>query len=59
MLKSRIRNSKSQVRTSILLFSKPEVRNELERLHEEFVLVPADKGSDNIVFVRLTITTVS
>jgi hypothetical protein len=27
------------------------VRNELERLHEEFVLVPADKACNNIVFV--------
>jgi hypothetical protein len=27
------------------------VRNELEKLHEEFVLVPADKACNNIVFV--------
>jgi hypothetical protein len=27
------------------------VRNELERLHEEFVLVPADQACNNIVFV--------
>ena len=33
------------------VFSKPEVRNELERLHEKFVLVPADKACNNIVFV--------
>jgi hypothetical protein len=33
------------------LFSKPEVRNELERLHEVFVLVQADKTCNNIVFV--------
>jgi hypothetical protein len=52
MLKSRIRNIKFKVRTIYLsVFSKPEVRNELERLHEEFVLVPADKASNNIVFV--------
>jgi hypothetical protein len=52
MLKSRIRNIKSKVRTIYpSVFSKPEVRNELERLHEEFVLVPADKATKNIVFV--------
>jgi hypothetical protein len=27
------------------------VKNELEILHDEFVLVPADKASNNIVFV--------
>jgi hypothetical protein len=31
------------------VFSKPEVINELERLHEECVLVPADKACNNIV----------
>jgi hypothetical protein len=52
MLKSRITNIKSRERTIYpSLFSTPEVRNELERLHEEFVLVPADKASNNIVFV--------
>jgi hypothetical protein len=52
MLKSRIRNIKSKVRTIYpSVFSTPEVRNELERLHEEFVLVPADKASNNIGFV--------
>jgi hypothetical protein len=30
---------------------KPEVRNELERLHEEFVLAPSDEPSNKIVFV--------
>jgi hypothetical protein len=60
ILKSRIRNIKTKVRTIYpSVFSKPEVRSELERLHEEFVLVPADKACNNIVFVRLTITTVS
>ena len=35
-----------------LLFSvKSEVIKELDRLHEEFVLVPADKIGYNIVFV--------
>jgi hypothetical protein len=33
-------------------FHKPEVVKELNyRLHEEYVLVPADKASNNIVFV--------
>ena len=32
-------------------FQKPEVVKELNRLHEEYVLVPADKASNNIVFV--------
>jgi hypothetical protein len=60
ILKSRVRNIKTKVRTIYpSVFSQPEVRNELERLHEEFVLVPADKACNNIVFVRLTITTVS
>ena len=59
ILKSRIRNIKTKVRTIYhSVFSEPEVRNELEIPHEEFVLVPADKACNNIVFVRLTITTV-
>ena len=33
------------------MFRKPEVINELDRLHEEYVLVPADKACNNIVFV--------
>jgi hypothetical protein len=32
-------------------FNKPEVIKELNRLHEEYVLVPADKACNNIVFV--------
>ena len=32
-------------------FHKPEVEKELNRLHEEYVLVPADKACNNIVFV--------
>jgi hypothetical protein len=52
ILKSRIRIIKTKVRTIYpSVFSKPEVRNELERLHEEFVLVPADKACKNIVLV--------
>jgi hypothetical protein len=52
MLKSRIKSIKAKARTIYpSVFSKPEVRNEFERLHEEFVLVPADKACNNIVFV--------
>jgi hypothetical protein len=32
-------------------FNKPEIIRELNRLHEEFVLVPADKACNNIVLV--------
>jgi hypothetical protein len=32
-------------------FKKPEVVNKLRRLHDKFVLVPADRASKNIVFV--------
>jgi hypothetical protein len=50
----------TKVRTTYpSVFSKSEVINELERLHGEFVLVPADKVYNNIVFVWLSITTVS
>jgi hypothetical protein len=51
ILKSRIRNIKTKVRTIYpSVFRKTEVQNELERLHEEFVWVPAEKAC-NIVFV--------
>ena len=33
------------------VFNKTEVRNELDRLHDQYILVPADKASNNIVFV--------
>jgi hypothetical protein len=33
------------------VFKKPEVVNELRRLHDNFVLVPTDEASNNIVFV--------
>jgi hypothetical protein len=33
------------------VFNKPEVILELNILHEEYVLVPADKACNNIVFV--------
>jgi hypothetical protein len=41
-----------------ILFNKPEVIKELNRLHEEYVLVPADKACNNIVFVWLIIISV-
>ena len=37
------------------IFKKPEVVNELHRLHENFVLVPADKASNNIDEILLSI----
>jgi hypothetical protein len=37
------------------VFKKPEVVNELRRLHDNFVLVPADNASNNIVFVKISI----
>ena len=39
------------VPTILLRFKKPEVIRELNRLHEEYVLVPADKACNNMVFV--------
>ena len=52
ILKSRIRHIRRKVRTIYpSVFRKPEVINELDRLHEEYVLVPADKACNNIVFV--------
>jgi elongation factor P hydroxylase len=33
------------------VFKKPEMVNELRRLHDNFVLVSADKASNNIVLV--------
>lgn len=32
-------------------FNKTEVRKELDRLHDQYVLVPTDKAGNNIVFV--------
>ena len=52
LLKSRIHHLTGKMRTIYpSVFKKPEVVNELHRLHENFVLVPADKASNNIVFV--------
>jgi hypothetical protein len=52
LLKSRIHHLSGKM-CSIYpsVFKKPEVVNELRRLHDNFVLVPADKASNNIVFV--------
>jgi hypothetical protein len=36
------------------VFSKAEVRNELERLYQEIILVPADKACNSIVFLYKT-----
>ena len=48
ILKSRIRHSRTKVRTIYpFVFRKPKVINELDRLHEEYVLVPADKACNN------------
>jgi hypothetical protein len=56
ILKSLIKHVRSKMRTIYpSAFHKPEVIKELNRLHEEYVLVPADKACNNIVFVRLTI----
>jgi hypothetical protein len=52
ILKSRIKHVQSKMRTIYpSRFHKPEVVKEINRLHEEYVLVPADRASNNIVFV--------
>ena len=52
LLKSRIYHLTGKMRTIYpSVFKKPEVVKELQRLHEHFVLVPADKSSNNFVFV--------
>jgi hypothetical protein len=54
LLKSRIHHLSGKMRTIYSsVFKKPEVVNELRRLHHNFVLVPADKAStfNNIIFV--------
>ena len=56
LLKSRIHHLTGKMRTVYnSVFKKPEVVNELHRLHENFVRVPADNASNNIVFVKITI----
>ena len=52
MLKRRIRRLKHSVNTRHeSIFSDPDVVTELSRLHENFVIVPADKASNNYTFV--------
>ena len=56
LLKSRIHHLSGKMRTIYpSVFKNTEVVNELSRLHDNFVLVPADKASNNIVFVKITI----
>ena len=52
VLKRRIRRLKHSVNTRHeSIFSDPDVVRELSRLHENFVIVPADKASNNYTFV--------
>ena len=52
VLKRRIRRLKRSVNTRHKsIFSDPDVVRELSRLHENFVIVPADKASNNYTFV--------
>ena len=52
VLKRRIRRLKHSVNTGQeSIFSDPGVVRELSRLHENFVIVPADKASNNYTFV--------
>ena len=52
VLKRKIRRLKHSVNTRHeSIFSDPDVVTELSRLHENFVIVPADKASKNYTFV--------
>ena len=52
VLKRRIRQLKRSVNSiNEFIFCDPEVVRELSRLHENFVIVPADKASNNYTFV--------
>ena len=52
VLKRRIRRLKHSVNTRHeSIFSDPDVVTELSRLHKNFVIVPADKASNNYTFV--------
>ena len=52
VLKRRNRRLKHSVNTRHeSIFSDPDVVRELSRLHENFVIVPADKASNNYTFV--------
>ena len=37
------------------VFNYPEVKKKLDRLNDQYALVPADKADDNIVFLKLII----
>lgn len=52
ILKSRIKRLKGQMKTIYpSSLNKAELRKELDRLYDQYVLVPADKTSNNPVFV--------
>ena len=52
VVKRRIRRLKHSVNTRYeFIFRDPDVVHELSRLHENFVIVPADKASNNYTFV--------
>ena len=52
VVKRRIRRLKHSVNTiSESIFHDPDVVHELSRLHENFVIVPVDKASNNYTFV--------
>ena len=52
LIQSRIRKLKGTMKTRYpSILSDPEVMLELNRLHDHYVLVPADKASNNIVFI--------
>ena len=52
VVKRRIRRLKHSVNTrSECIFRDPDVVHELSRLHENFVIFPADKASNNYTFV--------
>ena len=52
VLKRRIRRLKHSVNTRHeSIFSDPDVVTELSRLHENFVIVPADKASNNYTLI--------
>jgi hypothetical protein len=52
LLKSRIYYLLGKMHTIYpSVFKKPEAVNELHRLHDNFVLVPSEEGSNNIFFV--------
>ena len=52
VVKRRLRRLKHSVNTrSDSIFRDPDVVRELSRLHENFVIVPADKASNNYTFV--------